>query len=124
MNITPETIYWITRLDGILEFLKFAIFALVTLSIIFIIITVVRLVDEDANLPVLPKSYLAIVLSLLTFASVANALIPTTKEMCAIIAIPAIANSETVNGLGKDIVGLAKEWIVELKPNKTEGKAK
>ena len=124
MNITPETIYWITRLDGILEFIKFAIFLLATLSAIFISITFIRIVDEDANVPVLPKSYLAIMLALLTIASIANALIPTTKEMCAIIAIPAIANSETVNGLGNDIVGLAREWIVELKPNKKEGAAK
>ena len=107
-----------------MEFLKFAIFLLATLSAIFIIITFIRIVDEDANVPVLPKSYLEIVFALLTFASIANALIPTTKEMCAIIAIPAIANSETVQGLGNDIVGLAREWIIELKPNKTEGKAK
>lgn len=120
MNVTPETIYWITRLDGISKFLQIATFLLAILSTILIAITVIRLVDEDANVPVLPKSYLAIVLSLLTFASVANALTPTTKEMCAIIAIPAIANSETVNGLGNDIVGLAREWIVELKPEKRE----
>lgn len=118
MNITPETMYWITRLDGISEFLKFAVFLLVVLSAIFTTITVARLVDKDADLPIVPKSYLAIVLVLLTIASVANALVPTTKEMCAIIAIPKIANSETVQGLGNDIVNLAKEWIVELKPNR------
>lgn len=48
------------------------------------------------------------------------ALIPTTKEMAAIYIIPKIANSETmkeVDGVGVELVKLAKEYMAEtLKP--------
>lgn len=47
-----------------------------------------------------------------------SALIPTTKEMAAIVVIPAVANSESVQGLGEGIVNLAKDWMVELSPKK------
>ena len=44
-------------------------------------------------------------------------LIPTTKEMCAIIVIPKIANSEPVQEIGSGIVDLAREWINEIRPS-------
>lgn len=60
----------------------------------------------------------------------AETLIPSTKQMAAIIVVPKIANSEVVAEMGdtaKELVGLAKAWLVELKPKakaedaKTEG---
>ena len=47
-----------------------------------------------------------------------SALIPTTKEMAAIVVIPAVANSESVQGLGEGIVNLAKDWMKELSPSR------
>ena len=47
-----------------------------------------------------------------------SALIPTTKEMAAIVVIPAVANSESVRGLGEGIVNLAKDWMKELSPSR------
>lgn len=47
-----------------------------------------------------------------------SALIPTTKEMAAIVVIPAVANSESVQGLGEGIVTLAKDWMKELSPSR------
>lgn len=48
-------------------------------------------------------------------------LVPTTKEMAAIIVIPKVANSESVQGLGEGVVELAKAWMQELKPDKVKG---
>ena len=45
---------------------------------------------------------------------------PTTKEAAAIIAIPKIANSETVAELGESVKVLTAEWLEELRPNKKE----
>ena len=43
---------------------------------------------------------------------------PTTKEFAAMLVIPKIANSETVQQLGADVVELAHQWFVELAPKK------
>ena len=47
---------------------------------------------------------------------------PTTKEMCAIIVIPKIANNQELQGLGSDIIELSREWINSLKPQQEEVK--
>lgn len=43
-------------------------------------------------------------------------LIPTTKQAAAILAIPAIANSEDAQEIAGEVVDLAKQWLEELKP--------
>lgn len=50
-------------------------------------------------------------------------LVPTTKEMAAIVVIPRVANSESVQGLGEGVVDLAKAWMAELKPDKVKAGA-
>ena len=53
----------------------------------------------------------------------AAVLVPTTREVAAIIVIPRIANSESVEKIGTGIVDLATAWLEELKPQPTtEGK--
>lgn len=46
--------------------------------------------------------------------------IPSTKEMCAILIVPAIANNEKAQNLGNEIYDLAVEWLKEIKPGKEE----
>lgn len=50
-----------------------------------------------------------------------SALIPTTKEMAAIVVIPKVANSQPVQDIGQGIVDLAKDWMIELAPKKVKG---
>ena len=122
MNVTPMGIYLLTRCNAIVFVCIILTLAFFVVSIVFFILYI-----DDRNLYHNDdKCYrnCLIVSSLLFVASMlASALIPTTKEMAAIVVIPKIANSETVKGLGNDIVSLAKEWIVELKPEK-KGKEK
>jgi len=42
--------------------------------------------------------------------------IPTTKEYCAIKAIPMIVNNDEVQEIPDKVLELATEWIEELKP--------
>jgi len=59
--------------------------------------------------------------ALVSFVLILGAiLIPSTKEMCAIKAIPMIVNNEQVQELPNKVVELANEWIEELKPNKED----
>ena len=56
---------------------------------------------------------------------IANCLLPTTKEMAAILIIPRVANSEKVQTVGNHLYDLACEWMEELRPAKgKEGGAK
>ena len=50
-----------------------------------------------------------------------SALIPTTKEMAAIVVIPKVANSQPVQDIGQGIVDLAKDWMIELSTKKVKG---
>jgi hypothetical protein len=45
-------------------------------------------------------------------------LIPSTKQMAAIMIVPKIANSEKVQTIGNKVYDLAVEWMEELRPTK------
>ena len=133
-------IYWLTRLD------EFGIL----LGIIFVCIVIVALMNviggfiamdsaSDDQLYNHPFSLAeskhsikvrfgrAVKLALVALlVGVVNSFIPSTKQAAAIIVIPKIANSEIVAEMGdtaKELVCLAKSWMIELKPQpKTENK--
>lgn len=50
-----------------------------------------------------------------------SAIIPTTKEMAAIVVIPKVANSQPVQDIGQGIVDIAKDWMIELAQKKVKG---
>ena len=140
MNITPSMIYWLTRLDefsflfGII-FVCIVIVALVNVIGGFVALDSYstdklynrpeRLAESKHNIKV--RFGRAVKLALVALlVGVINSFIPSTKQAAAIIVIPKIANSEIVAEMGdtaKELVGLAKAWLVELKPQpKTENK--
>ena len=140
MNITPSMIYWLTRLDEF-SFL---------FGIVFVCIVIVALVnviggfvamdsastDQLYNHPkwleedkhnIKVRFGRAVKLALVALlVGVVNSFIPSTKQAAAIVVIPKIANSEVVAEMGdtaKELVCLAKSWLIELKPQpKTENK--
>ena len=140
MNITPSMIYWLTRLDefsflfGII-FVCIVIVALVNVIGGFVALDSYstdklynrpeRLAESKHNIKV--RFGRAVKLALVALlVGVINSFIPSTKQAAAIIVIPKIANSEIVAEMGdsaKELVGLAKAWLTELKPqSKTENK--
>lgn len=46
--------------------------------------------------------------------------VPSTKEAIAIKVVPMVANSEDVQGLGADVVKVAREWLEEARPKKQD----
>lgn len=140
MNITPSMIYWLTRLDefGILLGIVFVCIVIVSLANViggFIAMDAAgtdqlynhpdRLAEDKYNIKVrFGRAIKCAFVALLV--GVVNSFIPSTKQAAAIIVIPKIANSEVVAEMGdtaKELVGLAKAWLVELKPQpKTENK--
>ncbi len=121
MNST--TIYWITRLNHFHSFLSVMIVLIVFFGLIYALCKMGP--DYEAtqyggtwtptkgDKGVITGCFLLIILF-----GAAKALMPTTKEMCAIIAIPAIVNDADVQEIGADIMQLGKEWIKEQKEAK------
>ena len=123
--ITMNQMYWLTRLDHLSDVLTVTCVLLV-LSTIGILIAGGIMQDcsfsGETNergrkfVGKTPFMAAAFVVTLLL-----NALIPTTKEMAAIIVIPSVLNNEKVQTVGNKLYDLAAEWMDELRP---EGKSK
>lgn len=131
--ITTSQMYWITRLDGIVTLLAvLASFLCVAGAVIFVcgrnecsavkqwswdtdeIIAARRKFGHKlykASLMMFPVGILLFMLLVM---------IPTTKQMAAILIVPRIANSEKVQQAGNKLYDLAVEWMDELKPNKNK----
>lgn len=115
--VTESTLYWITRLDG----LKGVVIGVgIVLLIVFILCTIISLIaryegdgDKSAGKFIL-LSLVGIILSVFFMGS--RTFIPTTKEMCAIKAIPMIVNNDEVQEIPDKVLELATKWIEELKP--------
>lgn len=139
MNITPSMLYWLTRLDEISCLVFIVCIAAIAVGLVFTIGGFVAW-DSAATAKIYEKEKdeqaarersasrfkraLHIGLLVALPLAVAETLIPSTKQMAAIIVVPKIANSEVVAEMGdtaKELVGLAKAWLVELKPKKEVG---
>ena len=60
--------------------------------------------------------FMLVCMTLMPALSAVNALMPTSKEMAAIVVIPKIANSQPLSDIATSIVDLANAWLKELKP--------
>ena len=130
--ITESTIYWITRMSFVHGFALGLSITFTTLVAIWLIASAVCHITNICNvadggrysskkfLPLSRKSLRwSIPCFLLSWILLfAAGFIPTTKEMCAIKAVPVIVNNKQVQELPNKVVELANEWIDELKPNK------
>ena len=120
--MTEWDLYWLTRLDGIHELLGITggvglVIAGVTAFMASIAIFAHDL-DTDCWKHVRRIWIACGVFILLIVASV---FVPTTREYAVIKVLPWISQQEItqeVGGLSKELVGLAKEWVQELKPEK------
>ena len=115
--ITESTLYWITRLDNfrIMFIVMLVVFAFAALIFVFSM-TENSIREEERDFAKRLFVFLAIPLF---FVSVLGLVfVPTTKEMCAIKVIPAIAQNEKIQGLGEKALALTKAWLDELKPSK------
>lgn len=121
--------YWFTRLDPMRDLIGSAsVICLITFVVMFVAYPILCEVFEydegmkKKSIAWTAWSHIA-VLVVAVMSALAYAMIPTTKEMAAIKVVPMIANSESVKKLGdvgNNMLDLANEWLVELKPKKGE----
>lgn len=111
--------YWLTRLTPLgMALGVFSIFSFV--ATVFLLIVGIHMEDDIFEvgtraiaLKLRRASFcLGIVATLLV---IANCLLPTTREMAAILIVPRIANSEKVQKAGDKLYDLAVDWMEEMK---------
>lgn len=124
MNITTSTIYWLTRLDYIQGFFVAATIILGLSSFAVLLMYMVNKMDSVCfgSAQTIHGKLVAGAFGLTLVTVACNIFIPTTKEAAAMIVVPKLANSETVRGLGSDLVDLAHAWMKELRPGKEDAK--
>lgn len=107
--ITTTQMYWIVTLNSI-----------VTMSVICFVIGLIASIAaigvalDTGDHWWLPKCTIA--LTILSF--LAATFIPSTKQMAAIIIVPAIVNNEKVQTVGNKVYDLAVEWLDDWMPKK------
>ena len=126
--MTTSAMYWLTRTDHIRTLLLviptagLLLAALGMLLVFFILGQKYKdpnIVDDQcicacAKWPVL------IYLALSIPAIFIRPFVPTQVEMAAIMVVPRIVNSETAKELGEGVAELARQWVEELKPHRSE----
>lgn len=134
--ITEWTMYWLTRLDALKSLfgglaLSGWVLGGVGTAVCLIMFAIAKYDDEAAyghhkvpseyyvKLKSMRRWFVSMIFSGLFF-SIVNAALPTTKEMVAIKVVPMIANNQDIQGLGSDIVNLARDWLKELSPKKEQ----
>jgi hypothetical protein len=132
MNITPMQMYWLVKLDDLqhaVAHLMWLPVTWITITALIVVATMVATADEEdsirervwrrskkAMLLCIPMLLLTVIIPFVA------SLIPSTKQMAAIMIVPKIANSEKVQTIGNKVYDLAVEWMEELKPSKSEVK--
>ena len=128
--MTTESLYWITRLTEIKEFLTgvnilaniFFIMTFLVLIISFLVKSNSYEDSSDYNLAKsiikisMPISIIAFVIALM--CSIANVFIPTTKEYFAIKTLPIICSESCIDKAQKlipEALDATSEWIKSLK---------
>lgn len=120
MTLSPWLVYFISRLDSIAYASVFVIIAsMMVLTFtglgVFIIERDIAKKEYDLCL----KCFRIFIIPLVC-ASILRISLPTSKEMCAILILPAIANNENTQEISEELIGLAKEWLKELRPEKVQ----
>lgn len=146
--ITTTEMYWLTRLDSIKELLNHGLEpCFIFFTFLMVIVTVLTFCfgtftgngsyetfsgRSSEELKTIHTRFRRIswrcavfgclMLTMSVVCPVLEALIPTTREMAAIVMVPAIANNEKVQTVGNKLYDLAAEWLDELRPKKKKTK--
>ena len=120
--ITPSTIYWLTRCDAIKDLAAGLLQISLLLGTIGLIGFAASEMSGGEMANPFGRRFYKTVIAVLSATLLAITFLPTTKEMAAIIVVPRIANSESVQQLGAGIVSLAQDWMRDLAPKKEGAK--
>ena len=116
-EVTPNFIYWITRLDEFNALTGIASFISLLSTILFMIIRLcIGPTERNNDYPRFVLKGFKISLSTCIISALIHVLVPTTKQACAMYVVPKIVNNEKVQEVGKEFYDLALDWMKELHP--------
>lgn len=121
MSITSALIYWISCADKIIDLSDtlLGIFSFVGVTSITIGVCVYYLPDQaESTLKHIRRlfKYWLIFPAISLFFALVSTFTPSSKTLCAMYVIPAVANSQSIQEIGSEIINLSKEWLKELSP--------
>lgn len=122
--ISGSMIYWITRLDAVNTLLVASLISsAIVAGVTGIVIFVAGCDGEDKEVKSGVKFLLSRCLPLIMLFSMLLVFTPTTRELCTIVVIPAVANNEAVQEIPIKLVEIAGEWMEELRPDSAKESA-
>lgn len=115
--MTAWQIYFLMKLDVVAGI--FIAPAIVSLIVVFVM-TVIFFVhwDVDKEKPFSAKFLFLWFVPF--FLGIIGTMVPTTKEMAAILIVPKMVNNAKVQEIPEKILTLATEWMEELRPKSKE----
>lgn len=121
MELSVLDMYWLVKLDDIRGFLfgSGVLFAGVSLFGIIMLLAC----WADSALRIKYKYAFISVISLFCISLsciLVEALIPSTKQMAAIVVLPKIVNNAQVQALPNKLLDLSTAWLEELKPKEVK----
>ena len=117
--ISPWMIYWITRLDSIQMMVGIFTGVLAVVGIVGGVICIIITAEEEWETYWPPfKKTLKMAIFIAIPVLLIGTVVPTTKEMIAIYAIPKIANNEDISQIPSNFAKLIneklKEWMEDV----------
>lgn len=116
--MTNWQMYWLLRLDRIVEILQVGAVTCFAVAIILACIyLIIKLIGEglDDDEPKRVAAALVLPTKIAIVASVILACLfaftPTTKQMAAIIVVPKIINNKDVQEIPQNLIELCNEWV-------------
>lgn len=117
--ITSSNIYWITRLDALSNFLIGLIILFCTIAFIYIVVGLCSWIENEFDKYKKCFRWFVYALCGVTLCGFVNTMLPTTKEMIAIYAVPGIINNEQVQEVPVNITSYINEqlkaWTEKIK---------
>lgn len=121
--ITSWQLYWLTRLDGFSTSLGIVAIVGFILSVFPGALWIYGFPDSLEFKPTRFRIWIKFI-PLPIIAGALSLLVPSTKEMAAILIVPkladSIASNKEIQKLPDNLLGLANEWIEELKLSKKD----
>ena len=114
--MTMSEMYWLTRLDSIVHFLGVSFFC-ESVFCIFGVFWINGFPDKYDFQPMRFTIYKFVII-VTAFTGLSLMLVPTTRQMAAIIILPKIISNVKSKELPEKVISLADEWLEELKPSK------
>lgn len=117
--ITESTVYWILKLDNIIDLCVGLLIPSAITSLVSLVVYALACdADDTVTMPKL-RSFLRISVPISILLAFIITFLPNTKQMAMIKVIPAIANSEIAEEMSKDAKELYKMGVEAIKEQLT-----